>query len=440
MLRKLIHHIEKEKLFGRNEKLLVAVSGGLDSVVLLHFLHKMEMDCVVAHCNFRLRGKDSEEDAVFVQKLAEKHDYSFRTIAFDTTAFAEENRISIEMAARDLRYEWFEKIRKENECQYILTAHHADDVLETVLINLTRGTGIHGLTGIKAKKGYLVRPLLPFSRDDLKKFSKENDIKYREDYTNAQTDFVRNKIRHQVVSVLKEINPSIEKTMNENVSRFSDVELIYNKEIEIQKLNFVNQKDSNLFISVSGLKELPAKTSHLFEVLKAYGFHSRDVSNIIESLDSISGKLFYSEKYQILRDRDYLVLSRRLEKENKEYELSENGSIKLDEILLTCKTFERPSGFKFSTNPQIACFDADKLSFPLKLRKWQEGDVFHPIGMKGRKKVSDYFIDNKFSLTDKENTWLLVSDKDIVWLVGHRMDDRYKTSSKTTNICRIEIQ
>lgn len=242
MLRKLIHHIEKEKLFGRNEKLLVAVSGGLDSVVLLHFLHKMEMDCVVAHCNFQLRGKDSEEDAAFVQNLAETYEYSFCTIAFDTTAFAEENRISIEMAARDLRYEWFEKIRKENECQYILTAHHADDVLETVLINLTRGTGIHGLTGIKAKKGYLVRPLLPFSRDDLKKFSKENDIKYREDYTNAQTDFVRNKIRHQVIPVLKEINPSIEKTMNENVSRFSDVELIYNKEIEKQKLNFVNQK------------------------------------------------------------------------------------------------------------------------------------------------------------------------------------------------------
>lgn len=439
MLRKLIRHIEKEELFGRNEKLLVAVSGGLDSVVLLYLLHKMEMNCVVAHCNFRLRAEDSDGDEFFVKELAKKHNFPINTITFETTEYAKEKGISIEMAARDLRYEWFESIRQENDCKYILTAHHADDVIETVLINLARGTGIHGLTGIKAKKDRLIRPLLPFSRDELKAYAEENALNYREDYTNAQTDFVRNKIRHQIIPVLQEINPGIQKTMNENVARFSDVELIYNNEISNKKLTLVDQKDDKLLISVSDLKNLPANNSHLFELLKPYGFHFRDVANIIESLDAISGKLFYSEKYQLLRDREYLVLTEMEEKEYGEYDLSENGHIKINKKSFHCEIFERIADFKFSTNPQIACFDADKLSFPLILRKWQEGDVFHPIGMKGRKKISDYFIDNKFSLSDKEAAWLLVSGDDIVWLVGHRMDDRFKITKKTQTICQIEI-
>ena len=440
MLRKLIRHIEKEELFKRSEKLLVAVSGGLDSVVLLHFLYKMEVNCVVAHCNFKLRDKDSDRDEIFVKDLAEKYNFPVYTIAFETAEYAKEKGISIEMAARDLRYDWFEKIRKESECSYILTAHHADDVIETVLINLTRGTGIHGLTGIKAKINRLVRPLLPFSRDELKAYAIDNQVEYREDYTNAQTDFVRNKIRHQIIPVLREINPSIQKTMYENVARFSDVDLIYNNEIINKRSNLIDQEEDRLLISLDELKKLPAQNSHLFELLKPYGFHSRDVANIIESLDSISGKIFFSDDFQILRDREYLVLSKKREKESGVFELQENDQVDVFDKRFNCQIYERPSDFKFSTNPQIACFDADKLSFPLKLRKWQEGDVFRPIGMKGRKKVSDYFIDNKFSLTDKENAWLLVSGDDIVWLVGHRMDDRFKITKKTSNIYRIEIK
>jgi len=440
MLRKLIRHIEKEELFKRSEKLLVAVSGGLDSVVLLHFLYKMEVNCVVAHCNFKLRDKDSDRDEIFVKDLAEKYNFPVHTIAFETAEYAKEKGISIEMAARDLRYDWFEKIRKESECSYILTAHHADDVIETVLINLTRGTGIHGLTGIKAKINRLIRPLLPFSRDELKAYAIDNQVEYREDYTNAQTDFVRNKIRHQIIPVLREINPSIQKTMYENVARFSDVDLIYNNEIINKRSNLIDQEEDRLLISLDELKKLPAQNSHLFELLKPYGFHSRDVANIIESLDSISGKIFFSDDFQILRDREYLVLSKKREKESGVFELQENDQVDVFDKRFNCQIYERPSDFKFSTNPQIACFDADKLSFPLKLRKWQEGDVFRPIGMKGRKKVSDYFIDNKFSLTDKENAWLLVSGDDIVWLVGHRMDDRFKITKKTSNIYRIEIK
>jgi len=439
MLRKLIRHIEKEDLFYRNEKLLVAVSGGLDSVVLLHLLYKMEMDCVVAHCNFRLRGKDSDADEVFVGKLADEYGFPFCTTAFDTTVYAKEKAISIEMAARDLRYEWFESIRQANQCRYTLTAHHADDVIETILINLTRGTGIHGLTGINAKKETLVRPLLPFSREELKSYALENQLKFREDYTNAQTDFVRNKIRHQIIPVLEEINPGIQKTMTENVGRFRDIEAIYNKEIASERVTFIDQEGGRLLILIAELKKLTAPNSHLYELLSPFGFHSRDVANILESLNAISGKLFYSENYQLLRDREYLVLTEREEKEVGEHELSESGLSIEEELKLECRIFERPSDFKFSTDLNIACFDADKLAFPLKLRKWQEGDVFHPIGMKGRKKVSDYFIDNKFSLTDKEDAWLLVSGEDIVWLVGHRMDDRYKITKATRSIYQIQL-
>ncbi len=439
MLRKLIRHIEKEELFGRNDTVLVAVSGGLDSVVLLHLLKKMEMNCVVAHCNFQLRGEESEADEVFVKEMAERFNFPFYSIAFDTVTFAKEKRISIEMAARDLRYKWFEEIREAAQCKYILTAHHADDVIETVLINLARGTGIHGLVGIKAKNADLIRPLLPFSREELKAYAADNRLDYREDYTNAQTDFVRNKIRHQIIPVLQEINPSIQKTMNENVARFSDVELIYNNEIERKKPRFVERKEHQLLISVSALKKMDANKSHLFELLKPYGFHSRDVVNIVESLDAISGKLFYSEDYQILRDREYLVLSKKKKKEVETYELKENARVHANEKEFECKVFERPLDFNFSTKPFIACFDAEKLNFPLLIRKWQEGDVFHPIGMKGSKKVSDYFIDNKFSLTDKERTYLIVSGDNIIWVAGYRMDNRYKITNNTKLICQVEM-
>lgn len=437
MLRKLVRHIEKEDLFYRNEKLLIAVSGGLDSVVLLHLLFKMEVDCVVAHCNFRLRGKDSDGDEVFVRQLAEKYQYPFYSTVFDTTDYAKEKSISIEMAARDLRYDWFESIRQESNCQHILTAHHADDVIETILINLARGTGIHGLTGIKAKIGHLIRPLLPFSREELKAYAIDNELEFREDYTNAQTDFVRNKIRHQIIPVLEGINPGIRKTMTENVGRFRDIESIYNKEIAGKRPSFIDQDGDRLLILIAELKKLTAPNSHLYEFLNPFGFHGRDVANIVESLDAISGKMFYSEKYQLLRDREYLVLTEREEKETGEYELSENGQTIVNKQEFECCIFERSSDFKFSTDSHIACFDADKLTFPLKLRKWQEGDVFHPIGMKGRKKLSDYFIDNKFSLSDKEAAWFLVSGDDIIWLVGHRMDDRYKITKATHSICKI---
>ncbi|WP_372753732.1 tRNA lysidine(34) synthetase TilS [Labilibaculum sp.] len=439
MLRKLIHFVEEEKLFYRDEKLLVAVSGGVDSVVLLDLLCTMEVECAVAHCNFHLRGDESDGDYEFVKRIAMERNLAFYSKDFETKEYANANKISIEMAARELRYHWFEQLRELSGCSYIAVGHHADDVAETLLINLARGTGIHGLSGIKSKLGKIVRPLLLFTRKELLEYAKENSLDFREDSTNSETDYVRNKIRHQVMPVLEEINPAIRSTMTENVQRFREVEQIYNSVIDEKRLNLVLNREDELMISIPKVKELFAPVSHLFELLSPYGFHHRDVRKIAESIHGISGKLFYSSSHQLLRDREYLILSERRKSNKHEYLISEEETKMGQPIELKISFLDRTPAFRFPTRSNIACLDANQLKFPLKLRKWKKGDSFHPIGMKGRKKISDFFIDQKFSIQDKQDTWLLVSGNRIVWIVGYRMDDRFKITDKTTKIYRVEL-
>ncbi|WP_282125314.1 tRNA lysidine(34) synthetase TilS [Marinifilum flexuosum] len=440
MFRKLVRFVEEENLFYRDEKILVAVSGGIDSVVLLHLLLKMEVNCAIAHCNFHLRGDESDGDFEFVKNLAKQNNLPFYSKDFDTKAYADNNKLSIEMAARELRYEWFNQILELENYQYIAIGHHADDVAETVLINLVRGTGIHGLTGIKPKLGKIIRPLLPFTRKELEEFAESEGLNYREDSTNRETDFVRNKIRHQVIPVLEQINPAIRKTMSENVQRFKEVEQIYNDVIEENRLHLVFQRENQLLISIARLQELPSPSSHLFEILSPYGFHHRDVRMIAKSLDSISGKRFFSSTHQVLRDRKYLILSELEENDSSEYLLEEKSGLIEFPMEMEASFIDRTPSFKFPSNPEIACLDASKLKFPLKLRKWQKGDSFRPIGMKGNKKISDFFIDQKFSLQDKENTWLLISGDRIAWVVGHRLDDRFKITATTTKIFKLEMK
>lgn len=439
MLRKIIHFIEEEKLFYRHEKILVTVSGGVDSVVLLDLLRKMEVECGVAHCNFHLRGAESDGDFAFVKDMAERYEMDFYAKDFDTKEYAEANKISIEMAARDLRYNWFTELCGIFNYRYIAVGHHADDVAETVLINLARGTGIHGITGIKPKNGRLVRPLLSSTRQQILEYAKENNLHFREDSTNKETDYVRNKIRHQVMPVLEQINPGIRHTMIENVLRFREVEQIYNSEIEANCKHLLIQKKDSLLISILGLQDVKAPVSHLYEILSPFGFHQRDVKNITDSIHSISGKQFYSNTHQLLRDRDYFILSPIQAVEKKEYWIEEED-LKLGKpVNFKCAFKLRTPEFKFSTDPKIATFDSNLLKFPLKLRKWKEGDIFQPIGMKGKKKISDYFIDQKFNLQEKEDTWLLLSGNQIIWICGHRMDDRFKITDATTKIYRLEL-
>lgn len=439
MLRKLVRFVEEENLFYRDEKLLVAVSGGVDSVVLLDLLCKMEVECAVVHCNFQLRDKESDGDHEFVRTIAEERKLTFHSTSFDTKKYATDNKISIEMAARDLRYEYFNLLVDKFSYNYIAVGHHADDVAETVLINLARGTGIHGLSGIKCKFGKIVRPLLPFTRQQLLAYSEENNIAFREDSTNSETDFVRNKIRHQVMPVLEEINPAIRNTMTENVQRFKEVEQIYNKVIEENHLHLVFKRENELLISIPKLKELIAPTSHLFEILSPFGFHQRDVGQITELINGTSGKLFFSATHQLLRDRKYFILSEISDNDRSEYIIEEDSNKIEVPISIQTSIIDNFIDFKFPTDPKVACLDKDQLEFPLKLRRWKEGDTFRPIGMKGKKKISDFFIDQKFSMIEKENTWMLISGNRIVWIVGHRMDDRFKITSNTKCIYSMEL-
>ncbi len=439
LFRRCLHFIEKENLFQRNQRILVAVSGGIDSMVLLYLLHKMEMECAVAHCNFGLRGEASDGDCELVEAMTKHYNFPCYTRKFDTEAHAKKHKISIEMAARDLRYTWFNELCDQHGFDYLAVGHHADDVAETVLINLIRGTGINGLTGIKPKNGNVVRPLLPFTRQELMDFAAANNIEFREDATNASTDFVRNKIRHQVMSVLEQINPGIRNTMTENVQRFTDVATIYNEVINYKKSLLLSEKDGNLEINIAKLQQVSAPASHLYELLAPFGFHFRDITNIVNALGGISGKRFYAATHQLLMDREVLIVSERKQAEHMEYTISKNQK-KIDiPFKATLQQFEKPVNFQFSKQNNMAYFDADLLTFPLTIRKWQQGDYFQPIGMKGKKKVSDFFIDNKFSLQQKEKTWLLVSGNKIIWIIGHRIDERLKITNNTKHIYQISI-
>lgn len=438
MLRRIVRFVETNKLFKRKDKILVAVSGGLDSILLLHFLNLMEVNCAVAHCNFELRGKESDGDSDFVESIASDYGFPFHKINFDTKNIAKESSASIEMAARDLRYNWFSSLCEKYSYDFVAVGHHADDVSETFLINACRGTGIHGLTGIKAKMGNVIRPLLQFSRKELLLYAEKENIRFRNDSTNAETDYVRNKIRHQVLPVLEKINPSIRNTISDNIRNLLEVEKIYNAVIQKKKIEFIHEKNDSFYISVKKLLDFESPSSFLYEFLKDYGFHNREIYNIADSLNSISGKIFYSSSHQVLRDREYLILTEIKECDEKEYLLHEIEDISVP-IKMKIKEYLLPENFKFSRNNNIVCLDFDKLTFPLLLRRWKEGDSFRPIGMKGRKKMSDFFIDQKFSLSEKENAWILTSKNKIVWLVGHRIDDSFKITNSTKKIIQFDL-
>lgn len=439
MIRAFRNFIVEKELFDRRDKILVTVSGGVDSVVMLDLLHRLEMDCVIAHCNFNLRGDESDGDQRFVEQLAQKYGYPLFVESFQTLEMASQNGISIEMAARDLRYNWFESLRQEQGCQWISVGHHTDDVVETLFINLCRGTGIRGLSGIKARNGYVVRPLLNFTRKQLLDYAREFKLEFREDSTNAGLDFVRNKIRHQILPVLQEINPSIRETLMENIHHFSEVEKIYHQSIDNQRQKWVSGDDNGLTISLQGLKQMSAPATFLFEILAPLGFHFRDVQHMAKSIDGISGKVFYSSTHRVIRDRDHFFVSPIEKLEDSEFQINESDLQISYPIAMNMEQLEKPADFRFSTQKHIACVDASRLRFPLLLRRWQKGDSFHPIGMKGHKKVSDYFIDQKFTLKQKENTWLLISGNEIVWVVGHRLDDRFKITKQTQRLYRMEI-
>jgi len=432
VLTKFKKHISTNFPFLKGKKILVAVSGGIDSVILTDLFVKSEFEIALAHCNFNLRGKESELDEEFVKNFANKINAPFFSIAFDTKKYAKKHKLSTQMAARKLRYDWFKKTREENNLDYISTAHHLDDNLETFLINFTRGTGLNGLTGIPEIKDKIIRPLLPFSRQEIKEYIAKNKIEWREDASNAKLAYQRNKIRHQIVPILKEMNPNLLTTFQNTTNHLKESHNIINDRLNnVSDLVISSEEKCLIKIDIKKLKKLNNIKAYLYELLKKYGFTQwNDVVNLLEAQ---SGKQLFSETHRLVKDRDSFLLTR-LTTEN---EIT-RFLIGADQETLTTAEFsiKITERLKEDYKNQILV-DADKLRFPLELRKWKESDYFYPLGMKGKKKISKFFKDEKLSLIAKENTWLLCSKNDIVWVVNKRLDDRFKITNETKKTIQI---
>ena len=434
MVTKVQEYIVHHKLFTKQSKVLVGLSGGPDSMVLIHLLMQLGYNCIAAHCNFHLRGKDSDKDAAFVSKWCNENNIPLFTIDFDTEEYAATNKISIEMAARELRYNWFEKLRLEQNADVVGIAHHQDDSVETILINLIRGTGIKGLTGIPIVNKHIVRPLLQVSRRQIMEYLSSNKVPYVIDHTNEEEMYTRNIIRLKVLPILKKLNPSVKNSIITTSNNLKEAEKIYNGYIN----QAIEEVLNNNLINIAKLKKTYSPQSVLFEILSPMGFTSSVIEDISNNLDSIPGKMYHADGFRLLKDRDYLVISDselvELEDKNKEYLIYADSTGKELPFSLTIHKEAYTPEFEIKRNKTILHCDFDKLTFPLTLRKWKEGDWFVPFGMKGKKKLSDFFSDNKFSLFQKEDAWVLLSANEVVWIVNHRADNRFRITDDTKTV------
>ncbi len=439
MITQIQEYITHHKLFSKQSKVLIGLSGGPDSMVLTHVLMQLGYNCMAAHCNFHLRGKDSKKDAEFVSKWCNENDIPLFTTDFDTTEYAISNKISIEMAARELRYNWFEKLRVEHSVDVIGIGHHKDDSVETILINLIRGTGIKGLTGIPIVNKHIVRPLLSVSRQQIMEYCSINKLPYVVDHTNEEEVYTRNILRLKVLPILEKINPSVKNSIITTANNLKEVEKIYNGYIG----NVVDTVVNNNLIDIEKLKQTYSPQSVLFEILLPLGFTPSVIEDVSNNLNSIPGKMYHAESFRLLKDRDYLVISdNKLEKtegEDKEHLIYADSTGKELPFGLAINKEAFTPQFEIQKNRTVLHCDFGKLSFPLTLRKWKEGDWFVPFGMKGKKKLSDFFTDNKFSLFQKEETWVLLSGNDIVWIVNHRADNRFKITDATKTVYTIKL-
>ena len=437
MQSKVQNFIEKKQLLSDKSTVIVGVSGGADSVALLHILHNSGFNCIAAHCNFKLRKEESDRDEEFVRLLAEELMIPFQSIVFDTTEYAEKNKISIEMAARDLRYAWFSELQTKFNAEAIAVAHHADDSIETLLMNLVRGTGIRGITGIPLRNGNVIRPLLCCSREEIIDYLMKFNLEYVEDSTNALCDYNRNKFRNQIIPMLEEINPSVRKVLYETIERFQGIQSVFEKAIGEISSQISEHRADGYYINIKQLAMQADIPTVLFELIRSYGFHPDQISNIAQKIENEAGKSFYSATHRLIIDREYLIITLIRDKMDEIYYI-EKGETELNaKIHLKLKTFVNNKDFMVSKSADCIHLDTSNLKFPLILRHWHEGDSFIPFGMKGRKKVSDFFIDNKLSLILKEQILLLTSGDDIVWIPGYRTDNRFRITDKTTEILEI---
>lgn len=429
-------YIQKENLFSHDQKILLATSGGVDSVVMAHLFKQAGLPFAIAHCNFQLRGDESVRDEAFVTTLAATLDVPFFNIRFDTTAYATEKRVSIQVAARELRYEWLETTRKASGCAYTATAHHMQDNVETVLMNICKGTGISGLHGILPRQTTLVRPLLFTQKKELLTYATENNISYVEDSSNITIKYTRNFFRHQVIPVIQEAYPGVVNNIAAGIERFREAEELYSQSVIRHKKRLLSQKGNTWMIAVLRLQKTVPLHTIAWEIFRDFGCSSAQLPQILELLHSTSGRLVETATHRIIRDRQWLLITTLAEQEapliviekERTHIVTTDGHLKIKEAGKTV----------IPTAANIACLDKHAVQYPLLLRRWKQGDYFYPLGMRKKKKVSRFFIDQKLSLLQKEKMWVLESGKRIVWVVGMRIDDRFKITESTKDMLLLE--
>ena len=439
MLEKFLTYINEKSLFEPTEKILLAVSGGMDSVVMAHLFLKAKLDFAVAHCNFGLRGEESEADEQFTKKLAKKYKVPFFTEQFDTQAFADREKISVQMAARVLRYEWFETVRRAGGFDYVAAAHHLNDTLETVLLNLAKGTGIAGLHGIQPKNGRVIRPMLFADREEIYAYVVENQLAWREDSSNQSSHYQRNLIRNEVVPLLKTINPNLENTIERTAERVLAIEKILFSEIERLQAQICRQEKDVHFIDFGRLQPETEPVAKLEYLLKPFHFTYTQTRDIWQVLAAEPGRQFDSPTHRLVKDRTDLVITPKPMHDFIPATIGADQENFANE-LLSLEMHKLPAdGFKIPTSPKIAALDYGLLKFPLKIRLWRQGDKFSPLGMEQKKKLSDFLIDAKVPQNIKERTHVLLSGDDIVWIAGMRIDNRFKITDKTETVYRVTM-
>jgi tRNA(Ile)-lysidine synthase len=425
-------------LFRHDDKILLAVSGGIDSMVMTHLFLQTGCRVAIMHCNFKLRSAESDKDEAFVKEYAELNSIPFFSTTFNTNEFAKEKSISVQMAARDLRYAWFEEIRQKNNYNLISVAHNLNDNAETLLINLTRGTGLAGLSGMRLISNNIIRPLLFATREEIVNYSKMHKIEFREDRSNADTKYIRNKIRHQIIPVLKEINPSIELTLNETAERFIGINEIVTGYISKIREKISEEKNEAISYNISQLKRYLNNKTILFELFRPYGITNLQLDDLIKVINGKTGGQIITNCCRIIKNRKEIIVSQESSKSSLVYTVNTAEGLKKIPGIVSAELSEVNENFQIPYDSAIACLDYNKLNFPLIIRKWEPGDSFYPLGMKQKKKLSDYFIDNKYSMLDKENILILESEGTIVWIIGDRIDNRFKITRSTKNALTIK--
>lgn len=435
-------YIQQEQLFPANSKLLLAVSGGLDSVVLTDLCMAAGFDITIAHCNFQLRGTESERDEQFVRELASKYNKEIVVQKFDTVKYAEEKKISVQLAARELRYNWFFSLLSPSEnavADFVLTAHHRDDNIETLLMNFFKGTGIAGLRGILPKQNKLVRPLLFASRADLQNYAAENNLQWAEDSSNASDKYTRNYVRHQLVPVLQEIYPQVLDNLSDNINRFREIEILYQQAIDMHTKKLLEVKNNEVHIPVLKLAKLSPLPTITYEIIKNYDFSPAQVNEVLSLLQSETGKYVQSSSHRIIRNRKWLIIAPLVTEQAKHILIESEGVTNFPAGSISVKAAPA-EGYELSTDNKIAALDAKHIRYPLMLRAWKKGDYFYPLGMPKKKKIARFLIDQKLSVTNKEKVWVLEMNKKIIWVVGMRIDDRFKITASTKELMILKFQ